>query len=123
MAHFSHIYQWEQGLTHFWRMLIDHRRYSTSVNTVEMNVCVTKVYLTLDKWMRFDLYQGTQFNILQYSSVVNETVQLKSEFCDCTKIPDPTGQARKPVALELGLFITFEGKEVTLVLYDCCQAS
>jgi len=60
-------------------MLIDHRRYSTSVNTVEMNVCVTKVYLTLDKWMRFDLYQGTQFNILQYSSVVNETVQLKSQ--------------------------------------------
>ena len=65
------------------------------MNAVEMNVC----------------------------SVVNETVQLKSEFCDCTKIPDPTGQARKPVALELGLFITFEGKEVTLVLYDCCQAS
>lgn len=60
---------------------------------VEINLCVTKVYLTLNaKWMRFNLNQGTQFNILiSLSSKRNDTIKI-TEFSDCTEIPAPLGR-------------------------------
>lgn len=41
---------------------------------------------------RGSIYIRAHNLIFWFPSVVNEMIQLKSEFCDSTKIPDPLGR-------------------------------